>query len=304
MIPDFQTIMLPLLKYVADQKEHRMRDAEPYIADYFKLSEEEKKQLIPSRLQRTIYNRVFWAKTDLIRAGLFIPVGRAFKITSRGIDILKHNPSKIDRKYLSSQFPEFMEYIGGRNKGTKEGRKDEPEIIETRTPQEMIEYGHQQIIKNLSQEILTAIKKTSSDSGFFEDLVIKLLLKMGYGGSREDAGEAIGRTGDGGIDGIIKQDKLGLDAIYIQAKNQNNSVGAPLIQQFIGALANNNANKGVFITTSTFTEAARNAVQGPYRVILIDGELLSRLMIDYNIGVATKASYEVKEIDTDYFSEE
>ena len=193
-----------------------------------------------------------------------------------------------------------MEFRNRRRQGDENQRVNQEETEQT--PLEQLEKGYAKIKADLARELLLQVKQCSPE--FFEKLVVELLLKMGYGGSREDAGEAIGRTGDGGIDGIIKEDKLGLDAIYIQAKRWEGSVGAPLIQQFIGALANNNANKGVFITTSTFTEAARNAIHGPCRVILIDGELLSKLMIDYNIGVATKVAYEVKEIDTDYFSEE
>lgn len=302
-IPDFQSTMLPLLKYTADQKEHNMRDAESYIADYFKLSEEERKQRTPSGLQRTIYNRVHWAKTDLIKAGLLAKVGRSFKVTQRGLDFLKETPQRIDRAYLAQHFPEFAEYKNQRSTEARTEQITELKVDETQTPQEMLEYGYQQIRKNLSQEVLTAIKEASPE--FFEKLSVELLVKLGYGGTLADAGKAIGKSGDEGIDGIIKEDKLGLDIIYIQAKRWEGTVGRREIQGFVGALIAKRANKGVFITTSSFTHDAKMYVESiPQKVVLIDGEMLAQLMIDNDIGINKIVGYDLKRIDSDYFIEE
>lgn len=302
MIPNFQTIMLPLLEFYSDNKEHAKREAVEYISNKFSLSEEERTRAHSKSGVRIVSNRVHWSGTFLNQAGLLERLRPGyFKITKRGLDVLKEKPKKIDVKFLK-QFPEFTEFLNRRGKRDKE--TDQEIALEKLDlpPIELLEKGYNRIRDDLAQELLKQVKECSPE--FFEKLVVELLLKMGYGGSREDAGKVIGRTGDGGIDGIIKQDKLGLDVIYIQAKRWDSSVGAPAINQFIGALAHRNANKGVFITTSVFTDAARNAIQGPYRVILMDGELLSQYMIDYNIGVFTKTNYEVKEIDSDYFSEE
>lgn len=302
-IPEFQSIMLPLLKYSADQKEHSMRNSEIYIIDYFKLSEIESKQRTPSGLQRTVYNRIHWAKTDLIKAGLLMRIGRLFKITPLGLNLLKESPNRIDRAYLAHRFPEFAEYRNQRNIETIPEQINEFIVNETQTPQEMLEYGYQQIRKNLSQEILIAVKEASPD--FFEKLAVELLVKLGYGGTLADAGKAIGKSGDEGIDGIIKEDKLGLDIIYIQAKRWEGTVGRPEIQRFIGALTAKRANKGVFLTTSSFTPDAKTCVENiPQKIVLVDGIMLTQLMIENNIGVSNVISYEIKKVDSDYFIEE
>jgi restriction system protein len=250
-IPDFQTIMLPLLQYASDGKEHSLREAITYLADVFNLSDEERKELLSSGQQAVFDNRVGWARTYLKKAGLFISPKRGFfQITDRGRDILIQNPSEINLKFLN-QFPEFIEFKTTK----KDNDKSEPEIIEISetTPQESIEFGYQKIRKELELELLNRVKSCSPD--FFERLVVDLLVKMGYGGSRRDAGRAIGKSGDGGIDGIIKEDKLGLDIVYIQAKRWDNTVvGRPEIQKFVGALHGQRARKGVFITTSRFPQ--------------------------------------------------
>jgi len=301
MIPDFQTIMLPLLEFFADGKEHSKGEAVEYIVDRFSLSENEKNLIYPVSKAKVVYSKVHFAETYLKNAGLITSIGRGlFKITNRGLTVLKDKPTKIDVSFLE-QYPEFVEF-----KNRRRDSKIKQEIEKTTetelSPIELLEKGHAKIKDDLVRDLLEQIKNRPPE--FFEKLVVELLLKMGYGGSRDDAGKAIGKTADGGIDGVIREDKLGLDVIYIQAKRWDNPVGSPHIHQFIGSLANKNANKGVFITTSTFTEAAKNSIQGPYRIILIDGETLAQLMIDYNIGVFTKATYEIKEIDTDYFSED
>lgn len=298
-IPDFESIMLPLLKLVEDGKEHSAREALDYIIDSFNLNEEEKRELLDSGTQTIIYNRVGWARTYLKKAGLIESPRRGyFKITDRGIHILNKNPPEINTRYLS-QFSEFIEF-----KFVK-GVPELPQVEEynKRTPQELLESGYQKIILDLSQELLTLVKECSSE--FFEKLVVDVLVKMGYGGSRKDAGEAIGKIGDEGVDGIIKEDKLGLDVIYIQAKRWENTVGRPEIQKFAGALQGKRAKKGIFITTSDFSKQAKEFVSRiETKIVLIDGEQLAEFMIDHDVGVSTEASYTIKKIDSDYFPEE
>ena len=301
-IPDFQAIMLPLLQYASDGKEHSLRDAITYLADVFNLSDEEKKGLLPSGQQTVFDNRVGWARTHLKKAVLLeYPKRGFFQITERGRDLLTQNPTKINIKFLN-QFPEHIEFLNSK----KDNDKSEPEIIETSetTPQESIEFGYQKIRKELELELLNRVKSCSPD--FFERLVVYLLVKMGYGGSRRDAGRAIGKSGDGGIDGIIKEDKLGLDIVYVQAKRWDNTVvGRPEIQKFVGALHGQRARKGVFITTSRFSQEAREYVSIiDSKIVLIDGEELAQLMIDNHVGVSTVSIYEIKKIDSDYFIDE
>lgn len=301
-IPDYQSIMLPLLKYAGDNQEHSIREAIEHIADIFKLTEEDKKEVLPSGSQYVIDNRVGWARTYLKKAGLLESPKRSyFKITSLGLDVLKKNPAEINVKFLE-QFPLFIEFRNTK-KEKDENEDHEVETGSTQTPQELLEYGYQKIKKDLSQELLGYVKQSSPR--FFERLVVELLLSMGYGGSRKDAGQAIGQSGDGGIDGIIKEDKLGLDVIYLQAKRWENVVGSKEIRNFVGSLVGQKANKGVFITTSGFTKDALEYVKTiTHKVILIDGEMLTKLMIENNIGVSKVISYDIKKIDSDYFVEE
>lgn len=302
MIPDYQKIMIPLLKYAEDSQEHHTRDVIEQLADEFELSEEERRELLPSGQQAVFYNRVGWARTYLKKAGLLESTKRGyFKITERGLKVLKDQLTEIDAKYLE-QFPEFVQF-----KTTKvvkeEIEGEELGKYEESTPEELMEIGSQKLQKELASELLDRIKKCSPI--FFETLVVELLVKMGYGGSRAEAGKAIGRPGDEGIDGIIKEDKLGLDIIYIQAKKWENQVGRPEIQKFAGALQGQRARKGIFITTSTFPDTAIDYVSNiDNKIILIDGERLAQLMIENDIGVSKIAEYKIKKIDTDYFSEE
>lgn len=299
-IPNYESIMLPLLKFISDKQEHSMREAIDHLADFFKLDEQEKKQLLPSGQQSTFDNRVGWARTYLKKAGLLESPRRSFiKITDLGLDALSKNPQKIDIKFLE-QFPKFIEF---RNFHKDRGEEEQNEERLEKTPQELLEYAYQGINNELAQELLERIKQASPR--FFERLVVDLLLKMGYGGSLKDAGQTIGQSGDGGIDGIIKEDKLGLDVIYIQAKRWDNVVGAGEVRNFVGSLAGQHANKGVFITTSSFTKDALEYVKTiAHKVILINGEMLTQLMIEYNVGVSKLTSYEIKRIDSDYFEEE
>ncbi len=299
-IPDYETIMLPILKFAGDKEEHSFQEAVDYIENKFGLSEAERRELLPSGRARLISNRVGWAITYLKKAGLLESSKRAyFGITEQGLNVLNKKPSEINVKFLE-QFPKFVEFRSIRK---DKGKKQLTEISISHTPQELMEDGYQKIKNDLSVELLDSVKHSSPT--FFEKLVVELLLAMGYGGSRKDAGEAIGKSGDGGIDGIIKEDKLGLDVIYIQAKRWENPVGSKEIRNFVGSLVGHKANKGVFITTSSYTKDALEYVRTiNHKVILIDGELLTELMIENNIGVSKVQSYEIKKIDSDYFSEQ
>jgi len=299
-VPDYQSCMLPLLEIASDGEEHSMREAFEVLAKEFGLGEAQLRELLPSGRQTTFENRVGWAKTYLKKAGLLDSPRRAhFQITSRGRGVLEANPQRVDRKLLM-QYPEFVEFH--RPQPTADGGTDEDEETD-QTPEEGIEAAYQRVREQLAQELLQTVKSCSPT--FFERLVVDLLVKMGYGGTRRDAGQAIGRSGDEGIDGIIKEDRLGLDIVYIQAKRWDNNVGRPQIQQFAGALQGQRARKGVFITTSVFSQAARDYVSRlDSKIVLIDGETLAQLMMDYDIGVATIATYDLKRIDSDYFVEE
>lgn len=299
--PDFQTIFLPLLEFTADGLEHSNQDAIEHLAERFGLTEEERKARLPSGRKRVFDNRVHWARTYLAKAGLLGSPRRGFfQITARGLEVLAQRPSKIDVNFLA-QFQEFREFRELRHQvaaSPSAGRELDGEA----TPEEDLEAAYQRVRHDLAGELLAMVRKCSPS--FFERLVVDLLVKMGYGGTRQDAGQAIGRSGDGGIDGIIKEDRLGLDAIYLQAKRWDGVVGRPEVQKFAGALQGHRARKGVFITTSSFSKEAVEFVgRLDSKIILIDGEQLVQLMIDHDVGVSTAAAYEIKKIDQDYFTE-
>lgn len=306
MIPDYQKLMLPILKLVSDGKEHKYRDLIESLAIEFQITDVERKEMLASGNQAIFDNRVGWAKTYLKKAGLLDSPKRAtFTITELGTETLNKNPSQIDSKYLR-QFPSFLEFqnVAKSNSETEEYQSSEEDNLE-RTPEESLDKAYQRIRKSLASELLNKVIELSP--AFFERLVVELLVKMGYGGSIKDAGKAIGKSGDEGIDGTIKEDKLGLDIIYIQAKRwkPGNIVGRPEIQKFVGALAGQGAKKGIFITTSHFTkEALEYTPRNETKIVLIDGEELTQLMIDYNLGCTTQQTYELKKIDSDYFEEE
>ena len=304
MIPDYQTLMLPLLEFCDDQQEHSVSDAIEFLANKFRLTEEELNEWLPSKSQKLFYNRVYWAKAYLKMSGLVENIRRSyFRITQQGLETLKENPESINIKYLK-KFPAFISSMSGEKKiDFKDESVNVINIISSKTPEEILEDAYQKIKETLLNEILSKVKKIHPSE--FEKLVVELLVKMGYGGSIQDAGRAIGKSGDEGIDGTIKEDKLGLDVIYIQAKRWEGIVGRPEIQKFVGALAGQRAKKGVFITTSKFTkEAISYASQMDAKIILIDGEKLSEYMIDHNLGVSVQNTYEIKRIDSDYFGEE
>ncbi len=268
---------------------------------HFNLTTAERAELLPSGQQGTFRNRIGWARTYLKKAGLLeAPRRGVFKLTSKGAQALASNPAKIDVKYLE-QFPEFLEFRDGSKAAVFTVAT--AEVMPSKaTPEEAIELAHQGLKEQLAQELLARILGCSPT--FFEQLVVEWLVKMGYGGTRRDAGERIGQSGDGGIDGIIKEDRLGLDTIFIQAKRWQGSVGRPEIQKFVGALQGQRARKGVFITTSVYTaEATDYATRIDTKVVLIDGKRLADLMIDFDVGVSASASYIVKRVDSDYFEE-
>ncbi len=305
-VPDYQSIMLPLLRFAEERNAEISTDeAVEVLATRLGLTDDDMKEMLPSGLQRTFVNRVGWAATYMKKAGLLEPTRRGYyQITSRGQQLLKKNPKNIDVKLLK-QYPEFIEFqqLRGTRTGIKKDAAKDSSDTGTATPSEALEDAYENLRDELVDELLAKLKKTTP--AFFERIVIELLVKMGYGGSRADAGKAIGKTGDGGIDGIIKEDKLGLDVVYIQAKRwDNNSVGRPDVMQFAGALQAQKATKGIFITTSRFTEDARSYVsQIGSKVVLIDGEQLSHLMIEHDVGVSMVSLYPVKKIDMDYFDE-
>jgi len=302
-IPDFQSLMLPLLKVVADGREYRLRDVVELLAEEFHLTDEERQQLLPSGRYPTFDNRIAWAKTYLKKAGLIDQPRRAyFQITERGQEVLKNSPRLINMKFLE-QFPEYIAFKENSEQVEAQQQITPSISAQNETPEELIESGARTIRKELAEEILQRIK--GCPPAFFERLVVELLVKMGYGGTRQDAGRAIGRSGDEGIDGVIHEDRLGLDVIYLQAKRWEGVVGRPEIQKFVGALQGQRAKKGVFITTSDFTKEAVEYVRNiDNKVVLINGALLANLMIDHNVGVSLAATYEIKKIDSDYFLEE
>jgi restriction system protein len=294
--------MRPLLELASDGKEYSLREARDRLADKFKLSDEERNALLPSGRQSILVNRVAWAKVYLQRAGILESPQRGhFKITDRGRKVLQDLPERITIRYLE-KFPEFVVFRASPKK-----EKASPVTVEAdeegRTPEEMLEAAHLRLRTDIASELLSRVKKCSPH--FFERLVVELLIKMGYGGSREEAGEAIGAAGDEGIDGVINEDRLGLDTIYLQAKRWEGTVGRPEIQKFVGALHGKRARKGVFITTGAFSaEAAEYVKNIEPKVVLIDGRQLAEFMIEFNVGVDPVISYEVKKVVSDYFDEE
>jgi restriction system protein len=303
MIPDFQSCMLPLLKLAGDKKEYHIRKATEELSKEFALTEEEKKELLPSGTQEIMHNRVGWAKSYMQKAVLLQMTRRGyFRITPRGLDVLKSSPKKISIKYLE-QFEEFQKFLDAARKSQTKQEKKQEDTFNESTPEEIIEIGYHKLRNDLISELLEFMLDDAKCSpSFFENLVVDLLVEMGYGGSKKDAGQAIGKSGDEGIDGIIKEDKLGLDVVYIQAKKWKGQIGRPEIQKFAGALQGQRARKGIFIATSSFSSQARDYVAKiESKIILIDGVMLANLMIEHNVGVQMAQSYQLKKIDYDYF---
>ena len=302
-IPDFQTIMLPLLRIAADRKEHALSDVRKMLAEEFQLTPEEKAQLVPSGRQTLFDNRVYWAKAYLQMAGLVeSPRHGFFCIATEGLRVLNESLEKITIKYLE-QFAKFQ--ASRKRKSIEESTQTAPigSTGEGGTPDEVIDRVYQNIKRDAADELLEQLKNCSPV--FFERLVVQLLMNMGYGGLQKDAGKVTGKSGDEGIDGVINEDLLGLDAVYLQAKKWEGTVGRPEVQKFVGALTGKKAKKGVFITTGHFADKAiayANSLE--VKVVLIDGQQLADYMIDFNIGVTTFKTYELKRVDGSYFSEE
>jgi restriction system protein len=306
-IPNYETLMLPVLRLAGDGNEHRIGDAVEQLAREFNLTDEERQHLLPSGRQATIANRAHWAKTFLVQAGLLEPTRRAhFRITDRGRELLAQAPSRIDTTYLL-RFPEFVAFRSRSRESTAPVPTEPTATVNTgtQTPDELLRATIKQIELTLQKELLDRI--LAGTPAFFEGVIVNLLVAMGYGGSREEAGQIVGRSGDGGIDGVIDQDALGLDRVYAQAKRYaiDNAVSEPEIRGFSGSLGAAKANKGVFVTTSYFTQPAHAfAERHPFRIVLIDGEQLAGLMIRHNVGVRIDETLYLKKIDEDFFEDE
>ena len=298
-IPKFRYIILPFLRQLSDEKEHTLKEIEGALSAEFKLTEDELVQRTPSGRMSIFSNRTGWAKTYLKKAGLVDAPKKSYvKITKQGLKALSQKPEVIDTHFLD-QFSSFREF----QYGSEDQVTQEKEDVSENTPEESLESSYQRILKDLEADLLSNLMNGSP--AFFEQVVVDLLIGMGYGGSRKDAGQALGKTGDEGIDGIIKEDKLGLDLIYLQAKRWKGTVGRPDVQGFVGALTGKFAKKGIYITTSNFTQEALDYVKKlDCRVILVDGSELVRLMIEHDIGVSILATYQIKKVDSDYFFEE
>lgn len=325
-IPDFQSIMRPLLDLLGDGQEHRSSNYYDTLAQQFALTPEERQRRLASGRQEVFNNRVGWSVTYLAKAGLVERTGRGtVRITAVGREVLQTDPPRIDIVFLF-RFPAFEEFRGrpasttatdpvsastarmapvtvAVRLGDETTALPPPNIVEEQTPGELLEASYGLLRQALAEELLDRIN--DGTPRFFEQLVVDLLVAMGYGGSRLDAGQAVGQSGDDGVDGIIKEDRLGLDFVYIQAKRWDQSIGRPLVQAFAGSLEGQRARKGVFITTSTFTRDAKDYVTRiEKRIVLIDGAELAQLLIDYGVGVIAVATYHVKRIDADYFDDD
>jgi|SRR5579862_2712805 len=302
-IPDFQTLMRPMLEFAADGKSHSMSETREALAAKFALSGDERSALLPSGRQTIFLNRVAWARTYLQHAGLLeSPARGVLRISEKGQKALQDAPPRITISFLQ-KFPEFAQFRSKAKKQKEAAIDPTSEEDDDQTPEETLEAAYLRLRIDLATEVLERVKSCSPQ--FFERLVVGLLLKMGYGGSREEAGEAVGMAGDEGIDGVINEDRLGLDSIYLQAKRWEGKVGRPEIQKFVGALQGKRAKKGVFITTSTFSPDGVEYVKNiESKVVLIDGRQLAEYMIDFNVGVDPVISYEVKKVVSDYFEEE
>lgn len=302
-IPKYDEMYRVFLDCLSDMKPHGNKEVRDAIAARLSVSEAERQELLPSGRQAIFDNRVGWTRTYLKKAGLLTAPSRGtYQLTQLGKQVLDSNPAVIDNSFLE-QFDSFHQFIHAESAPVNHASTDSQS---GQTPQDAFDLAYQQINHALADELLTEIMNQSP--AFFEKLVVQLLENMGYGGSVENAGVVVGQTGDEGIDGIIREDKLGFSLIYIQAKrwDRTTSIGRPEIQKFVGALAGQGANKGLFITTAQFTKEAREYVKKQHttKVVLVDGESLAKLMIEYDLGVSTQAVYQIKRMDSDFFSEE
>lgn len=302
-VPSFQEMFLPFLSFVADGKEHTKHDVAEHLIQAFKLTQDEQSELLASGKQTKFMNRIAWTRTYFGKALLVESTARGkFKVTQRGLELLGSKPAVLNVKSLK-QYPEFQTFHQSAPTDSVQEVAVNGELqLTDETPEERLESSYQSLRKELAEVILQQVMQASP--AFFEQLVVDVLVAMGYGGSRADAGKAIGQSGDEGIDGVIKEDRLGLDLIYLQAKRWQNPVGRPHVQNFVGSLVGKSAHKGVMLTTSRFTEEAKQFVKHlPQKVVLIDGEELANLMIEFNVGANPTSTYTVKKLDMDYFDE-
>jgi restriction system protein len=303
-VPPFQELFLPTLEFLSDGGEHDTKEVSEHLVTVFQITPDEINEILPSGRQTKLMNRIAWTRTYFAKAGLVEPTSRGrFKITQRGRDLLATRLERMDVRTLK-QYPEFAAFHQS-SSGSGDSAAAEtviPATTSDETPEERLETSYLSLKKELAELLLQQVLQASP--AFFEQLVVDVLVAMGYGGSRADAGKAVGQSGDEGIDGVIKEDRLGLDQIYLQAKRWQNPVGRPQVQHFVGSLVGKSAHKGVMLTTSRFTDEARQFVKHlPQRVVLIDGEELANLMIEFNVGVNPTTSYTVKKLDMDYFEE-
>ncbi|MFA6301695.1 MAG: restriction endonuclease [Legionella sp.] len=300
-IPNYQTFMLPVLKSVNGNEPLKYSTLIELVTNQFNFSPDEKKELIPSSKMTVLKNRIGWAKSYLKQAGLLFYPQRGFvSLTPLGNNVLAKSPETIDTNYLK-QFPDFLAFLDRNSSSNKPLNTNED--LQNATPDELMEQTYSTLKSKILDELIDTIKTCSPQ--FFEQLVVDVILSMGYGGSRREAGKAIGQTGDAGIDGVINEDRLGLDVIYLQAKRWEAVVGRPEIQKFVGALQGKRAKKGVFITTSGFTKGAKEFVEHiDCKIVLLSGVQLAELMWEYNIGLHQSATYEIKSLDQDYFNED
>jgi len=307
-IPDFQQCMRPLLSAISDGEVHHFNEAYEDVCKHFKVSDEEKRQLLPSGKQTVVRNRCGWAKTYMKKAGLLLDPKRShIQITERGLQVLKDKPDSFKVKYLKEISPEFVEFHKAKPKVVNIEQEQTgsklSDMEDATDPLERLENAHLEIQSSLASELLQLVK--DQDPIFLENLVVQLMHAMGYGGWSKESGETTQYTADGGVDGFINDDPLGLDTIYLQAKRYaDNTIGRPDLQSFVGALEMKRARKGVFITTSQFSKDALDYIEMiEKKVVLIDGEKLAALMVEHNLGVSTKETYHVKAIDTDFFDD-
>ncbi len=302
-VPGFQEMTLPILRACADGNEWSLAAARAEVSQHFGLSEEDLRELLPSGTQPRFNNRMAWAKVYLERAGLLTKTRRGhFKISPAGEKVLQDPPQVIDIPFLS-QFDGFEDFRSKTNEKPEPAEVRPVALTEDETPEEQLQAAHKRLCDDLATELLAQIAEMSFE--FFEKLVLDLMLAMGYGGSRDDSGALTNAGADEGIDGIINEDQLGLDTIYLQAKRWQNPVGRPEIHKFVGALHGRRARKGVFLTTSTFTrDAIEYAKTIDTKVVLIDGRRLADLMIQHNVGCTPSQAFVIKKLDSDYFSEE
>ena len=303
-VPGYQDFMLPLLRLAGDGQEHKITDAIDAMAEQFGITDAEREIMLPSGTQTRLYNRATWALTYLSKSLLLTKTGRGrFRIAPRGVEVLRGNPSRIDNGFLE-QFPEYVSFKSKRNSESKaepESHRSENESVDpSLTPLEQIEAGYRELRESLVDELLDLVRAMKPKA--FEQLVVDVLVAMGYGGSQLDAAQVVGKSGDNGIDGVIKEDRLGLDMVYVQAKRHEADIGPGAIREFVGSLGEHKSSKGVFITCGGFTSGAKEAAsRAHFRIVLIDGNQLASYMIDHGVGVTPYKTYTVKKLDTDYF---